>query len=77
MRPWPFLEFVKRLATLLGRPGGISAFRLDELETLRTIHGQLPRLTPDLLDQACRDVPQRTIPEILFLLQKLHHPRRP
>jgi transposase InsO family protein len=76
-RPWPFLEFARRLATLLGRAGGLSAFRADELEMLHTIHRQLPRLNAELLDQACRDAPQRTLPEILFLLQTLHHERRP
>lgn len=74
---WPFLEFAKQLATHLGRAGGISALRSDELEMLHKVHAQLPRLDPDLLEQAWRRAEQRTLPEILFLLQKLHDERRP
>jgi hypothetical protein len=74
---WPFLEFAKQLATHLGRSGGISAFRSDELETLQKVYTRLPRLDSNLLEETCRSTSQRTIPEILFLLQKLHDQRRP
>ena len=74
---WPLLEFAKQLAAYLGRAGGISAFRSDELETLQKVHARLPRLDPELLEQACRRAEHRTIPEILFLLQKLHEERSP
>jgi hypothetical protein len=76
-RRWPFLEFAKQLAAYLGHTGGISAFRSDELETLQKIYTRLPRLDLDLLEQAWRRATQRTIPEILFLLQKLHDERSP
>ena len=52
-------------------------FRSDELETLQKIYMRLPRLDPELLEQAWRRAEQRTIPEILFLLQKLHDERSP
>jgi hypothetical protein len=74
---WPFLEFAKQVAAHLGRTGGISALRSDELETLQKVHARLPRLDSDLLEQAWRRAEQRTLPEILFLLQKLHDERRP
>jgi hypothetical protein len=76
-RRWPFLEFAKQLAAYLGHTGGISALRSDELETLQKIYTRLPRLDLDLLELACRRATQRTIPEILFLLQKLHDERSP
>jgi hypothetical protein len=74
---WPFLEFAKQLAAYLGRTGGVSALRSDELETLQKVYPRLPRLDPELLEQAWRRAKQRTIPEILFLLQKLHDERSP
>ena len=74
---WPLAEFAKQLAAYLGRAGGISAFRSDELETLQKIYARLPWLDPGLLEQACSGAEQRTIPEILFLLQKLHDERSP
>jgi len=74
-RRWPFLEFAKQLAALLGRAGGISAFRNDELETLQKVYTRLTRLDAKMLQQACTRACQRTIPEIVFLLQKLHDER--
>ena len=65
------------MAAHLGRTGGISALRSDELETLQKVHARLPQLDADLLEQAWRRAEQRTLPEILFLLQKLHDERRP
>jgi len=73
---WPFLEFAKQLAAYLGRTGGLSAFRSDELETLQKIYARLPRLDPELFERAWTRASQRTIPEILFLLQKLHDERK-
>ncbi|MEK7995958.1 MAG: Mu transposase C-terminal domain-containing protein, partial [Planctomycetota bacterium] len=75
-RPWPFLEFAKQLAVDLGRVGGISAFRSDELETLQKVYTRLTRLDAGLLEQAWARAQQRTIPEIVFLLQQLHDQRR-
>jgi hypothetical protein len=77
-RRWPFAEFVKQLASHLGRKGGITAFTADELEHLQKTYQRLPSLDVRLLDEACRRATQRTIPEIVFLLQQLAHekPRR-
>jgi hypothetical protein len=74
-RRWPFLEFVKHLASHLGQSGGASAFRCDELETLQKVHDRLTRLDAPLLEQACARARERTIPEIVFLLQQLHDER--
>jgi len=52
-RRWPFAEFVKQLASYLGQPGGLSAFRTDELETLQKVYTRLTRLDADLLERAC------------------------
>jgi putative transposase len=74
-RRWPFAEFVKQLAAALGRAGGLSAFRTDELETLQKVYTRLTRLDADLVERACSRARQRTLPEIVFLLQQLHDER--
>jgi transposase InsO family protein len=76
-RRWPFLEFIKHLASHLGRSGGASAFRGDELEALQKVHDRLPRLDASLLEQACAHARERNIPELVFLLQQLHDERSP
>ena len=74
-RRWPFIEFAKQLAQHLGRRGGLSAFRSDELEVLHKVYQRLKFLTPSLLEEACSQSRQRSIVDILFLLQRLHHER--
>ena len=74
-RRWPFSEFAKQLAEHLGRRGGLSAFRTDELESLQKVYQRLKFLNPSLLQTACRQAQQRSIVEIVFLLQRLHDER--
>jgi transposase InsO family protein len=74
-RRWPFAEFAKQLAEHLGRRGGLSAFRVDELESLHQVHQRLKFLNPSLLQKACAQAQQRSIVEIVFLLQRLHDER--
>ncbi len=75
-RRWPFVEFAKQLAAHLGRSGGVSAFRADELESLQKVYQRLTFLDPALLEKACAQAQQRSIVEIVFLLQRLHDERR-
>jgi hypothetical protein len=75
-RRWPFAQFAKQLAAHLGRSGGLSAFRADELESLQKVYQRLTFLDPALLEKACAQAPQRSIVEIVFLLQRLHDERR-
>ena len=75
-RRWPFIEFAKQLAGYLGRSGGVSAFRTDELESLQKIYQRLKFLDPALVEAACAQAQQRSIAEIDLLLQRLHDQRR-
>jgi transposase InsO family protein len=75
-RRWPFHEFAKQLAAHLGRKGGLSAFRTEELETLQKIYLRLTFLNQAMLDQACARAGRPSIPEIVFHLQQLHDERR-
>ena len=72
-RRWPFAEFVKQLAAHLGRKGGLTAFTTDELESLQKVYQRLTSLDAPMLREACQRATQRTIPDIVFLLQQLVH----
>ncbi len=76
-RRWPFSEMAKHLAVQLGRKGGLSTFRVEELETLQKVYHRLTFVNQAMLEQACARAQQRTIPEIVFHLQQLHDERRP
>jgi transposase InsO family protein len=75
-RRWPFVEFVKQLAAHLGRQGGLTAFTTDELESLQKVYQRLSCLDAPLLREACERATGRTIPDIVFLLQKLVHEKQ-
>ena len=75
-RRWPFIEFAKQLAAHLGRSGGLSAFVTDELEALQKLYRRLTFLDPALLERACVQAQQRSIAEIMFLLERLHDERK-
>jgi hypothetical protein len=75
-RSWPFVEFAKKMAVLLGRSGGVSAFSTGELEELQKVYQRLELLDETMLLEAFQQANDRTIPEIVFLLQQLHHERK-
>jgi len=72
--PWPFIEFVGTLATLLGRHGGLSAFDTDELETLEKLY---QRVVCDeaMLRQAVEQAAEKTLPVIASQLFQLDQKR--
>ena len=76
-RRWPFVEFVKQLASHLGRAGGVSAFPAEQLESLQKVYQRLSLLNPAMLELACTRTRQHSVVEILFVLQQLHDERRP
>ncbi len=68
-RRWPFLDFVQRLAGRLGKPGGMSAFSANELETLHRFYLRHPPLTAVWVDRAVEAAAAPTMTEVLFQLQ--------
>ena len=72
---WPFVEFVKQLAAHLARSGGVAAFSSEEMEHLQKVYQRLSCLDAVMLEEACQRAQQRSIPEIVFLLQQLAQER--
>ena len=72
---WSFSSFVRKLAQLLGRSGGLSAMTANELDALRSFHAKHDRVTESLLCQAVAEstaqANEKSIPQILWQLQIL------
>jgi putative transposase len=66
---WSFDAFAACLADLLGRPGGLSAFSVEELDALGKVHARHPNLTRTLLKKAFAQAERPTIPAIVYALQ--------
>jgi transposase InsO family protein len=63
-RPWPFPEFVKTLARLMGKKGGLSAFNAGELEKLKKVYNGDADLNKQRLEQAFAKAQEKTIPYV-------------
>ena len=70
-RAWPFTPFVQKFARLLGRKGGLGAFRAEELEALKKIYHRHGALNESMLLRAFEAAEQKTIPCIAYELQKI------
>lgn len=70
-RSWPFPDFAKTVAQLLGRTGDLSSFRTDELEFLQKLHTTVPTVTRPLLIEAFEKASQKSIPYVAYQLQQL------
>ena len=69
-RPWPFTEFAKTLARLMGRKGGLSDFTMGELETLRKLYDRHAALDQRHLERAVAKAQHKTIPYIAHELNQ-------
>jgi len=70
-RPWPFHEFAKSFADLLGKQGGLTAFTADELEKIKKAYNQSTAITKPLLKQAVENAHVKAIPYVIYELQLL------
>ena len=68
---WSLTSFATLIAKLLGRDGGLSALRSDELDALRDFHSRHDRVHESLLRAAVASAESATIPHVLFRLQSL------
>jgi len=69
-RPWPFTEFVKALARLMGKKGGLADFTMGELETLKKLYNRDAALDQQRLQRAFARAELKTIPYIAYELRQ-------
>lgn len=75
-RRWPFPEFATELARALGRGAGLSDLTAEEIEVLRTAFERTPALHRAMVLDAVARAESKTIPAVLFEIQKLPRPRK-
>ena len=69
-RPWPFAEFVKTFARLMGKKGGLSAFNAGELEVLKKLYNQYAALDKRRLEKAFARAQCKSIPYVAHELRQ-------
>ncbi len=70
-RPWPFHEFAKLIADLLGKKGGLGAFNGQELEVLKKTWNMHAAINKTMVRKACAAAPLKTIPHVIRELKTL------
>jgi putative transposase len=70
-KPWPFHDFVRTIADLLGKKGGLSDFTAHELESLKKTYNQSTQITKPLIKEAFARAPKPELPYIIFELKTL------
>lgn len=70
-RPWPFHEFVKTFAQLLGKKGGLSAFNAQELEKLKKVYNHDTSLNKKTLKLAFEKAPHPSMTYVIHELKRL------
>jgi transposase InsO family protein len=69
-RSWPFTEFVKTFARLMGKKGGLSAFNAGELEHLKKLYNQNAALDKRRLERAFAKAQYKTIAYVAYELRR-------
>jgi transposase InsO family protein len=67
-RPWPFHEFAKTIADLLGKKGGLSDFTSHDLETLKKTYNQSTRISKPLIKEAFS---RALKPELTYIIAQI------
>jgi len=70
-RAWPFHAFAKTFAHILEKPGTLTAFTVDELETLKKFYNKNPSLTEAILREACQRANNKSIPYVLYEIKEI------
>lgn len=68
---WALSGFAAELTRLLGRRGGLSALSAEELDAVSAFHARHEQVQRQLLRDACAQAEPKTIPLILYQLQRL------
>lgn len=64
-RSWPFHEFARTVADLLGRKAGLAGLLADELEMLKKTWNQSQCINRTMVTRAFENTPQTTVPYIV------------
>ena len=69
-RPWPFHEFAKTIADLLGRKTGLTDLSADELESLKKVYNQSLRINRQMVNHAFEKAFHKSVP---YIVRELKH----
>ncbi len=73
-RPWPFHEFAKTVAQLMGKKAGLADLSAGELESLKNLYNQSLSINRQMLKKAFETALYPTVPyiirELKLLIQK-------
>lgn len=68
---WSFPAFIQKLAELMGKKGGLSAFHTEEIETLKKQYDQMETLSEPILINAWGAIKEKTIPFLMLELNRI------
>jgi putative transposase len=70
-RTWPFYEFAKTVARLMGRRAGLTGLSSAELETLKKVYNQSRDITRKMVEQAFEKAQKPALAYIILELKQL------
>jgi len=70
-RPWPFHEFARLTAELLGKKGGLGAFNADKLENLKKTWNMHTAINKTMVRNACASASHKSVPYVIYELKTL------
>jgi hypothetical protein len=70
-RPWPFHEFAKTVAQMMGRKAGLADLSAGELESLKKVYNQSLAVNRHRVKTAFEKAPYPTVPYIIRELKQL------
>ena len=70
-RPWPFHEFAKSVARLMGKKAALADLTAGELESLKKVYNQSTAINQNMLKQAFEKALHPTVPYIILELKHL------
>jgi hypothetical protein len=72
-RPWPFYEFAKTVAQMMGRKAGLADLSTQELESLKRVYNQSLSINRNMLKEAFENARHPNVPHIVAELKHLIH----
>jgi len=70
-RPWPFFEFAKTVAQLMGRKTGLADLSAGELEALKKCYNQSLSINRQMVKSAFENARYPSVPYIIIELKQL------